>query len=104
MIKAIFIFIIFSFVVIIENNTYSQSDKVKERQYQESGAIPIVVTGAVVNMTDKMKFLCIQIDTSDSIDQIDNKEQQTQCKKFLDRVSIFEMRELIDKYLRVEDN
>jgi hypothetical protein len=49
-------------------------------------------------MTDEMKYLCIQTDASGSIDQIKDKEQKAQCKKFLDGISIFEMRELIDKY------
>jgi hypothetical protein len=108
MIKTIFILIIFYFVFIIENNNaYLQSDKVKERQYQErGGAIPTATTAeGVVNMTDEMKYFCIKIDASgSSIDQIEDKEHQAQCKKFLDRVSIYEMRELIDKYLEVEDN
>ena len=94
---------IFSFVVVVfGTNAYTQSDKVKERQ-QESEAIPIAITEAV-NMTDKMKYLCIKIDASGSIDQIKDKEQKAQCKKFLDRVSIYEMRELIDKYQGIEDN
>jgi uncharacterized membrane protein required for colicin V production len=92
---------IFSFVVVVVvvfgTNAYTQSDKVKERQ-QESGVVPIAVTEAVGNMTDEMKYLCIQTDASGSIDQIKDKEQQAQCEKFLDRVSILEMRELIDKY------
>jgi flagellar basal body-associated protein FliL len=97
---------IFSFVVVVVvfgTNAYTQSDKVKERQ-QESEVVPIAVTEAVGNMTDKMKYLCIKIDASGSIDQIKDKEQKAQCKKFLDGVNIFEMRELIDKYLEVEDN
>jgi hypothetical protein len=100
MMKAIlFIFIMSYFVVfIIENNAYSQSDKVKERQYQERGG----AAEALVNMTDKMKFLCIQIDASNTIDQLEDKEQREQCKKFLDKVSIFEMSELIDTHLGIE--
>jgi peptidoglycan hydrolase CwlO-like protein len=97
MVKAIFIGIIFSFVVIvilIGTNTYAQSSEVMKKQQENT---------SIVNMTDEMKFLCIQIDASrSSIDQIKDKEQQAQCKKFLDRVSIYEMRELIDTYLGIE--
>ena len=51
-----------------------------------------------------MKYLCIKIDASGSIDQIQDKEQQAKCKKFLDIVSIYEMRDLIDKYQGIEGN
>jgi hypothetical protein len=95
--------VMFSFVVIVigTNNVFTQFDKVKEKQHHESGVISIVATDAV-NMTDEMKFLCIQTDASGSRDQIKDKEQQAQCKKFLDIVSIYEMRDLIDKYQGVE--
>jgi hypothetical protein len=96
------IIIIFIVVVVVGTNAYTQSDKFKERQ-QESEALPLVVT-KVVNMTDEIKYLCIKIDASGSIDQIKDKEQQAQCEKFLDRVSIFELKELIDEYPGVEDN
>lgn len=51
-------------------------------------------------MTDEMKFLCIKIDVSGAIDQIKDKEHKTQCEEFLDNVSIYELKELIDKYLQ----
>jgi hypothetical protein len=38
-------------------------------------------------MTDQMKLLCIQTDVSGSIDQLIDKEQQAQCKTFLDKVA-----------------
>jgi glutamine synthetase type III len=97
MIKTVFITIIFTYIVIVvgTNNVYAQSDKSRERHEN---------TTLVANLTDKMKYLCIKIDASGSIHQIQDKEQQAQCKKFLDRVSIFEMRELIDKYQGIEGN
>ena len=78
----------FSFivVVVVGTNAYAQFDKVKVRQ-QKSEA---------VNMTDKMKFICLQIDASSAIDQLKDKQYQAQCKKFLDKVNIYEMRESID--------
>jgi hypothetical protein len=93
--------VMFSFVVIVigTNNAFTQFDKVKEKQHQESGVISIVATDAV-NMTDEMKFLCIQNDASGSRDQIKDKEHKTQCEEFLDNVSIYELKELIDKYLQ----
>lgn len=51
-------------------------------------------------MTDEMKFICIKIDASSTTNQIIDKEQQAQCKKFLDMVSIYEMSELIDKHIK----
>ncbi len=70
-----------------------------ERQ-QERGAVLIEAGAAtkVVNMTDNMKYLCIKMDVNGSIDQIKDKEQQAQWEEFLERVSIFELKELIDKY------
>ena len=94
MVKAIFIGIIFSFVVIvilIGTNTYAQSSEVMEKQQENT---------SIVNMTDEMKFLCIKIDVSGAIDQIKDKEHQAQCEEFLDNVSIYELKELIDKYLQ----
>ena|GEM_PF-3382851 len=85
-----FIVVMFSFVVIIGNNANTQSDKFKEK---EQSAL-----AAEVNMTNKMKFLCLQIDVNGKIDQIEDKEQQAQCEKFLDNVSIYELNELIDKF------
>ncbi len=100
MTKGIFnVVVMFSFVVIVvvigfgTNNTFAQSDKVVSEKKQESIEV-------VVNMTDEMKFRCIQIDAKGGIDQIKNKEQQSQCKKFLDNVSIYELKELIDKYIQ----
>lgn len=82
----------FSFIVIaVGTNAFSQSDKFQK--WQES-------TAKVVNMTDEMKFLCIKIDVSGAIDQIKDKEHKTQCEQFLDNVSIYELKELIDKYLQ----
>lgn len=96
MVKAIFIGIIFSFVVVvivIGTNIYAQSDDVRERQQQENTS--------TVNMTDKMKFFCIQVDVKGEIDQIkDKEEQQSQCRKFLDHVSIYELGELINKFVQ----
>jgi hypothetical protein len=97
MIKAILIVVvIFSFVVLVIalgiNHAFAQFDK-----FKESRAIPILTTDRV-NMTDEMKFLCIKMDASNAIDQIKDKEQYAQCKKFLDNVSIYELKELIDKY------
>ena len=89
--------VMFSFVVVVvigigTNNT-AQSDKVVSEKQQKS-------TSVVVNMTDEMKFRCIQIDAIKGVDQIkDKEEQQAQCKKFLDNVSIYELKELIDKYI-----
>ena len=57
-----------------------------------------------LNMTDEMKFLCIKLDVSGSLDQIEDKDQQAECKRFLHLTSIQELRELIDKYVEVEDN
>ena len=54
-------------------------------------------------MTDQLKFRCIQIDASGAIDQIENKEQQAECKKFLDNVSIDELKVLIEKYIEKHD-
>ena len=97
MIKAILVVVvIFSFVVLVIalgiNHTFAQFDI-----FKESRAIPISTTN-LVNMTDEMKFLCIKMDASNAIDQIKDKEQYAQCKKFLDNVSIYELKELIDKY------
>ena len=55
-----------------------------------------------LNMTDEMKFLCIKLDVSGSIDQIKDKNQQEECKRFLDLISIQELRKLIDKYVEIE--
>ena len=49
-----------------------------------------------------MKFLCIKLDISGSIDQIKDKNQQEECKRFLDLISIQELRKLIDKYVEIE--
>jgi hypothetical protein len=98
-ITTIFVVAIFSFVVvvvIIESNAYTQSNQVLERQQQNSIS--------EVNMTDKMKYLCLEIDVKGGNELIEDKEQQAQCKKFLDKVSIYEMKELIDKYLGIEGN
>jgi hypothetical protein len=98
MIKTILIVVavIFSFVVLVIalgiNHTFAQFDK-----FEESRAIPLS-TKDRVNMTDEMKSLCIKMDASNAIDQIKDKEQYAQCKKFLDNVSIYELKELIDKY------
>jgi hypothetical protein len=98
MIKAILIVVvIFSFVVLVVialgiNHAFAQFNK-----FKESRAIPISTTD-LVNMTDEIKFLCIKMDASNAIDQIKDKEQYAQCKKFLDVVSIYELKELIDKY------
>jgi hypothetical protein len=51
-----------------------------------------------VNLTDQMKFRCIQIDASGAIDQIEDKEQRAECKKFLDNVIMDELKVLIEKY------
>jgi uncharacterized protein YlbG (UPF0298 family) len=85
----------FSFIVIVVGtNAYPQSDKSREIHEDTTG-----------NLTDKMKFLCLYIDANGEIDQIEDKEQQAQCEKFLDKASIFEMKELIEKYNReVEDD
>ena len=90
MIKIIFIVVMLPFIVIVvgTNNTYAQFDKYQERQ--ES-------TAEVVNMTDKMKFLCIKIDASSAIDQMEDKEQQKQCEEFLDKVSIYKLKDLIER-------
>jgi hypothetical protein len=101
MIKTIFIVVMFfSFIVIVvgTNNAYTHSDKFREGE-QES-----TLAAAIVNMTDEMKYLCLEMDAKDGIDQIEDKEQQKQCEEFLDKVSIYEIRELIDKYLGVKDN
>jgi hypothetical protein len=39
------------------------------------------------------------MDAKNGIDQIEDKEQQKQCEEFIDKVSISEIKELIDKYL-----
>jgi hypothetical protein len=73
MTKGIFnVVVMFSFVVIVvigigTTNAFTQF-KVMERQ-QES-------TSVVVNITDEMKFKCIQIDAIRGTDQIEDKEQQ----------------------------
>jgi len=73
-----------------------------ERQL-ELGAVPLAATEEV-HLTDKMKYLCVKVDANGSIDQIKDKKQQAQCKKFLDNVSVYEIRELIYKYINVEDD
>jgi hypothetical protein len=90
MIKTVFIVVMFSFIVIVvgTNNAYAHFDKSKERQ----------VSIEEVNMTDKMKYLCLQIDAKDGIDKMKDKEQQKQCEEFLAHVSISEIKDLIDKY------
>jgi hypothetical protein len=95
MIKTIFSIVTMfsSFIVIVfgtNNNAYAQFDKPMERQEEN--------TEVIVNLTDKMKYLCLQIDAKDGIDQMEDKEQQKQCEEFLDKVSIAEMKELIEKY------
>jgi hypothetical protein len=43
----------------------------------------------------------IQVDIKGEKDQIkDKEEQQAQCKKFLDSVSIYELEELINKFVQ----
>lgn len=78
----------FSFivVVVVGTNAYAQFDKVKVRQ-QKSEA---------VNMTYNFHFICLQIDASSVKDQLKDKEHQAQCKKFLNKANIYEMRESID--------
>jgi hypothetical protein len=100
MIRTIFIVAIFSFVVIVVfgTNAFEQSNGVKERQ-QKSELIQIATTIVVANMTDKMKYICLKIDAKGEIGQMEDKEQKEQCKKFLNRVSIFEIKELINKYM-----
>jgi hypothetical protein len=74
--KIIFIAIIFfSIVTIVGTNAYSQPDKYIEKQKNSE---------AITNFTDQMKFLCIKTEASNGINQIENKEEQTQCKKFLE--------------------
>jgi uncharacterized protein YqfB (UPF0267 family) len=96
MIKITFILAIFSFIVILEenNNASTQLDESTKRQGNIS---------TVANLTDQLKFRCIQIDASGAIDQIENKEQQAECKKFLDNVSIDELKVLIEKYIEKHD-
>lgn len=43
-----------------------------------------------------MKFICLQIDAASVKDQLKDKEHQAKCKKFLNKVNIYEMRESID--------
>lgn len=92
MIKTIFLVVMFSFIVIVvgTNNAYAQFDKSRERE-QES-------TLAAVNLTDKMKYRCLQIDASGLVNRIEDKEFKEKCEEFLDHVSISEMKELIEKY------
>jgi hypothetical protein len=96
MLKAVFIVIMFfSFILLIvveTNNAYAQSGKFKEREQENT------LAAAAVNMTDKMKYFCLEIDAKDGIGQIQDKEQQKQCEEFLDKVSIYEIKELIEKY------
>jgi hypothetical protein len=88
-----FYFIVIVIVIVIVTNTYTQSDEVMERQQQQQQE-----TTKTVNIIDKMKYLCIEMDVKGEINQIKDKEQQSQYKKFLDKVNIYEMRELIDKF------
>jgi hypothetical protein len=72
--------VVFSFVVVIVvvidgTNTYAQSTKVKDK-LQESEVASVVAATEIANMTEKMKYLCIQIDASASKDQIKDKERQ----------------------------
>ena len=98
MIKTIFFLVVmFSFIIVIvigTNNAYAKFDKSRERQEENTEA------PEVINLTDKMKYLCLHIDAKDGIDQMEDKEQQKQCEEFLDKVSIYEIKELIDKYLK----
>lgn len=90
MITIIAIVAIFSFIVIlVGNKTYAQFDESMKRQEN---------TLAVTNFTDQMKFRCIQNDASGTIDQIEDKEERAECKRFLDTVSIDELKVLIEKY------
>jgi flagellar biosynthesis/type III secretory pathway chaperone len=104
MIIIIFIVVvIFSFivvVVVVGTNAYAQFDKVKERLQHKSEVVPVSAGTEAINMTDEIKLLCIKIDASNAINQIIDKEQQAQCKKFLDMVSIYEMSEPIDKHIK----
>lgn len=77
------------FVVVFETNAYSQSEKAMERAATE-----------VINMTERMKYSCIEMDIKGKLSQIVDKEQ---CKKFLDKVPIFELKELINKYHRASN-
>ena len=96
----IFIATILSLNVISVTNAYVQSDKIIDRQ-QITNKVSTKETEAV-NMTDEMKFLCIKLDVSGSIDKIKDKDQQEECKRFLGLVTIDEVRKLIDKYVEVE--
>ncbi|HET7642113.1 MAG TPA: hypothetical protein VFK40_01280, partial [Nitrososphaeraceae archaeon] len=96
----IFIASILSFTIMFGTYTYAQFDKIMDKQ-QTTSKVSVKET-ETVNMTDEMKFLCIKLDVSGSIDQMKDKDQQAECKRFLHLTSIQELRELIDKY--VEDN
>jgi hypothetical protein len=98
----IFIAAILYFIIIFGTNAYTQSDRITERQHIPSKVS--VNETEEVNMTDEMKFLCIKLDVSGSIDQIEDKDQHAECERFLHLISIHELRELIDKYVEVEDN
>jgi len=67
-----------SFVVVVGTNAYIQFDKSRKKQ-QES-------TSTVVDLTDKMKYLCLQINASCRVDQIEDKEFKVKCEKFLNNV------------------
>ena len=99
MIKTVFIVVMFiSFIIVIvigTNNAYTQLDKSKEKQ--ENAEV------AEVNLTDKMKFLCLQTDAKNGIDQMKDEEQKKKCEEFLDKVSISEIKELIDKYMEKKE-
>ena len=97
-----FIAVILFLTVIFGINTYVQSDKIID--IQEVTSKVLVKEAEAVNMTDEMKFLCIKLDVGGSIDQIEDNNQQEECKRFLDLISIHELRTLIDKYVRVDEN
>ena len=62
-------------VIIVGTNAYVQFDKSRERQ-QES-------TSTIVDLTDKMKYLCLQINASCRVNQMEDKEFKVKCEKFL---------------------
>jgi uncharacterized alpha/beta hydrolase family protein len=50
-------FVVLVVIVVIGTNIYAQSDESRERQQQQQQQ----ENTSVLNMTDKMKFFCIQV-------------------------------------------
>ena len=56
---------------------------------------------ATYNLIDKMTYLCLQMEKSDGLDQLEQDKQQ-RCNSLLDKLDLEDEQRLIEKYGEIE--